>query len=51
MLKDIAIAGTQLVVKIPTERLLTVNGEPQEDYVAEPLEEDYAQAVECVGTK
>ena len=36
--EDIALGDTGVVIKLPTERLMTVTGLPREDFLPEPAQ-------------
>jgi hypothetical protein len=35
--EDIELGDTGVTIKLPTERLMTVTGQPREDFVPEPV--------------
>ena len=35
--EDLPIGNTDLTIKLPTERLMTTEGQPREDYVPAPI--------------
>ncbi|MEM7690707.1 MAG: PDZ domain-containing protein [Pseudomonadota bacterium] len=46
-IEDIRIGDTDLVVKLPTERLLSVSGLPREDFVPEPIPLERFESPKC----